>query len=234
VYVTGYSDATWGNPVSTHAGGYDAFEAKLDSSGNLVWNTFLGSTDDDYGYGIAVDASSNLYVTGLSTDTWGSPVRAHAGNWDAFVAKLFQPCENAADCTDDVFCNGAEQCEAGECISGVEPCFEDEICKEDSDKCQNEWDLDEDNDVDKDDANLLKLQQKTEKTVLSSQHKVEKEAMKAAMGSSGDCDEEMDLDGDCDVDKDDASILKSRQKEEKTNLKEKHTAEKAEMKAALQ
>ncbi|MBF0458314.1 MAG: SBBP repeat-containing protein [Nitrospirae bacterium] len=88
VYVTGRSNATWGSPVTTYGGGYDAFAAKLNSSGGLQWNTFLGGAGDDLGYGIAVDTSGNVYVTGYSTATWGSPVTAFGGVQDAFAAKL--------------------------------------------------------------------------------------------------------------------------------------------------
>jgi hypothetical protein len=89
VYVTGYSDGTWGSPVSAFTGDMDAFVAKLDGSGALQWNTFLGGTNTDRGYGIVVNTSGDVYVTGDSEATWGSPVRAFtAGNDDAFVAKL--------------------------------------------------------------------------------------------------------------------------------------------------
>ena len=88
VYVTGYSDTAWGNPVRAYTANREAFVAKLDSGGNLIWNTFLGGSGWDYGSGIAVDVSGNVYVTGLSNATWGSPVRAYTANNDAFVAKL--------------------------------------------------------------------------------------------------------------------------------------------------
>ncbi len=88
VYVTGYSRATWGSPVNPHAGDYDVFAAELDGSGNLVWNTFIGSVDIDIGYGVAVDQSGNVYVTGESWLTWSSPVNPHAGDYDVFVAEL--------------------------------------------------------------------------------------------------------------------------------------------------
>ena len=89
IYVTGYSSATWGTPVRAFGGGYyDAFAAKLSSSGGLTWNSFLGGSGDDLGYGIAVDGSGNVYVTGLSLASWGSPVRAYSGSSDAFAAKL--------------------------------------------------------------------------------------------------------------------------------------------------
>jgi hypothetical protein len=89
IYVTGKSDATWGSPVNAYSGGIDAYVASMDSSGNLVWNTFLGSTSHDEGYGITLDSSGNIYVTGKSDATWGSPVNSHSGGIDAFVARLF-------------------------------------------------------------------------------------------------------------------------------------------------
>ena len=50
----------------------------------------MGSANTDHGYGIAVDTRENVYVTGISDLTWGTPVNAHAGggNYDAFAAKL--------------------------------------------------------------------------------------------------------------------------------------------------
>ena len=40
VYVAGTSSATWGMPVNAHGGESDAFAAKLNSDGALIWNTF--------------------------------------------------------------------------------------------------------------------------------------------------------------------------------------------------
>ncbi|MDD5544887.1 MAG: SBBP repeat-containing protein, partial [Acidobacteriia bacterium] len=88
VYVTGQSNASWGSPVRAYTGGYDAFAAKLDSSGNLIWNTFLGSSGNDVGNAVAVDRSGNVYVAGQTEASWGSPVRAYNARLDAFAAKL--------------------------------------------------------------------------------------------------------------------------------------------------
>ena len=88
VYVTGLSKATWGSPVNPFVGDDDVFIAKLNNNGELQWNTFIGSSDDDQGYGIAVDGSGDVYVVGRSESTWGSPVNAHMGNEDVFAAKL--------------------------------------------------------------------------------------------------------------------------------------------------
>jgi hypothetical protein len=89
VYLAGISDTTWGSPVRAYTGGSDAFAAKLNSSGVLQWNIFLGGSGGDYGSDIAVDGSGNAYVAGYSSATWGSPVRAFGGGaYDAFAAQL--------------------------------------------------------------------------------------------------------------------------------------------------
>ena len=68
-YVTGYTfssgfPATAGAFDTTHNGGADAYVAKLDSAGALIYVTYLGGSSDEFGNGIAVDAVGNAYVTG--------------------------------------------------------------------------------------------------------------------------------------------------------------------------
>ena len=58
---------------------------------SLLYSTYLGGGDYDYGYGIAVDGSGNAYVTGqtFSTDfPTLNQYQAYQGDVDAFVAKL--------------------------------------------------------------------------------------------------------------------------------------------------
>lgn len=91
LYVSGYGQTTWGNPLRPYTAGYDGFVAKLTANGALVWHTFLGTTDDDYARGIALDGSGDLYVTGDSHQTWGTPIRPFTiggTTSDGFVAKL--------------------------------------------------------------------------------------------------------------------------------------------------
>src|SRR5437660_994672 len=89
VYVAGDSDAAWGSPVRAFSGGVAAFVAKLDSSGTLTWNTFLGGGVEDSCQALAMDESGNVYVAGYTEATWGSPVRAFSGGqFDVFAAKL--------------------------------------------------------------------------------------------------------------------------------------------------
>lgn len=88
--VVGSSDGTWGTPILPFSGNYDAFVAKLDAAGNLLWNTFLGGTFDDFGHGLAVDASGSIFVAGLAEGTWpiaGTPVNPYV-DVDAYVARL--------------------------------------------------------------------------------------------------------------------------------------------------
>jgi hypothetical protein len=73
---------------------YDAFVAKLNPAGSaLDYSTYLGGTGSDYGYAIALDGSSNAYVTGYTTSTnfpttAGAFQQSFGGSYDVFVAKL--------------------------------------------------------------------------------------------------------------------------------------------------
>jgi hypothetical protein len=61
------------------------------SSFGLVYSTYLGGGGDDQGYGIAVDASSNAYVTGhtgSSNFPTLNPYLTYEGSYDVFVTKL--------------------------------------------------------------------------------------------------------------------------------------------------
>lgn len=62
VYVTGYG----GRGVNSYTGVNEAFivTAKYDTSGTLQWTKTYGEDNSKLGYGIAVDDSGNVYVTG--------------------------------------------------------------------------------------------------------------------------------------------------------------------------
>ncbi|HLD44920.1 MAG TPA: SBBP repeat-containing protein, partial [bacterium] len=96
VFISGSSTATWGTPIRAHAGSTDIYAAKLNSSGTLQWNTFLGSAGTDVGRsnqpgGISVDAGGNVYTMGYSSATWGTPITAHAGGSSDGFAVMLNP-----------------------------------------------------------------------------------------------------------------------------------------------
>ncbi|MGD2108472.1 MAG: cytochrome c3 family protein [Phycisphaerae bacterium] len=45
-------------------------------------------------------------------------------------------CAVAADCDDGLYCNGAETCVDGSCVSGTSPCDAGVTCDEDTDTCE--------------------------------------------------------------------------------------------------
>ena len=71
----------------------EAFVAELNASGTaLVFSTFLGGSADDDGFGIALDSSHNIYITG-QTDSSNFPLAqafqsVSGGAFDAFVTKI--------------------------------------------------------------------------------------------------------------------------------------------------
>jgi uncharacterized protein (TIGR03437 family) len=105
-YVTGYTyspDFPTQSPYQKSRYRYvdklDAFVTKLSPAGNtLVYSTYLGGSDNDEGYGIAVDGAGSAYVTGYTHSTdfpTQSPYQATCrGISDAFVTKL-TPAGNA-------------------------------------------------------------------------------------------------------------------------------------------
>jgi hypothetical protein len=94
-YVTGYADSDnfpTKDPFQTRSGYDDVFVTKFSSTGNsLIYSTFLGGTDNDWGYGIAVDSSGNAYVTGdagINYPTQNPYQGFQGGAGDAFVTKI--------------------------------------------------------------------------------------------------------------------------------------------------
>ena len=80
----------FGGPAMTSSGFEDIFLAKLSgTNGSYVWSRSFGnSSTTDAGYGVAVDGSNNVAITGFfgqTVDFGGGPIVAQG--YDIFVAK---------------------------------------------------------------------------------------------------------------------------------------------------
>ncbi|MFW9990809.1 MAG: SBBP repeat-containing protein [Candidatus Odinarchaeota archaeon] len=101
-HVTGYTLST-DFPTTANAynesddgtGNFDAFILKLSAGGNnLIYSTYLGGSNSDFGRGIAMDGSGNVLTVGITSST-DFPATTNAydeanngGSYDAFVCKL--------------------------------------------------------------------------------------------------------------------------------------------------
>jgi hypothetical protein len=105
VYVVGRTvdgvidfPTTIGSFSPLHNGTNDAFVTKINPTGSaLIYSTFIGGTNGDQGYAIAVDTSGSAYITGLTfpnatgsafPTTNGAFDTTQNGILDAFVTKL--------------------------------------------------------------------------------------------------------------------------------------------------
>ena len=100
-YVTGITRSsdfptTAGAYETNHNGGvWDAFVSKLNSTGSaLIYSSFLGGDDWDYGVSITLDALGNAYVTGQTKSTefpttaGAYEIRHNRVGWDAYITKF--------------------------------------------------------------------------------------------------------------------------------------------------
>jgi hypothetical protein len=102
-YVTGdtgwmYFPTTANSFQPSYGGNQDAFVTKFNPGGSaLVYSTYLGGSETEYGQGIAVDSFGNAYVTGYTDSSdfpTANPIQgcakcgASIPPYDAFVTKL--------------------------------------------------------------------------------------------------------------------------------------------------
>lgn len=92
-YLTGYFTGDifpLGSFTLTNIGRQDAFVAKLDASGAVIWaKNFGGSGAYAYGQSIAVDGSGNVYLGGyFDSANLTTPTLTKLGKIDAFAVKL--------------------------------------------------------------------------------------------------------------------------------------------------
>jgi hypothetical protein len=92
--IVGGFETTHSNSGSAFGGtDTNAFVMKIDSSGSdILYSSYLGGSNEDVGYAIAVDTLANAYLTGVtySTDfpTSNALGTSYVGAGDAFLAKV--------------------------------------------------------------------------------------------------------------------------------------------------
>jgi gliding motility-associated-like protein len=74
-------------------GNYDAYLAKFDANGSMLWSTYYGGTGADYGRSVITDSHGNVYLAGNTSSATGiaSPgahQTAFGGGTDAFLVKF--------------------------------------------------------------------------------------------------------------------------------------------------
>ena len=82
IFVTGWTYG--GNVGGNNAGAYDAWLAKLDTDGDLLWTRQFGTSNYDFPWADATDSLGNVYITGWTLGSLGGP---NAGLDDGFLAK---------------------------------------------------------------------------------------------------------------------------------------------------
>ncbi len=98
-YITGYTTSntfptTPGSWNESNSGSADAFILKLDASGStIVFSTYIGGSEGDKGWGIAINSNNDVFITGhtVSSDfpiTPGAYDDSHNTWTDIFISKL--------------------------------------------------------------------------------------------------------------------------------------------------
>lgn len=73
--------------VSGNHGGADVWVVKLNQSGNVIWKTTLGGSNDDDPYAITNSSDGGYVITG-STSSYDGDVIGNHGAWDVWVVKV--------------------------------------------------------------------------------------------------------------------------------------------------
>ena len=84
IYVTGRTGGALDSIANS--GSSDIFLVKYDSTGEKPWTKLLGTSSDDYGFGVTVDSSDNIYVTGYTAG--GLDNNSNSGSLDIFLVKF--------------------------------------------------------------------------------------------------------------------------------------------------
>lgn len=102
VYIAGHTSSTTGIASggfqNAHSGGLanEAYLVKFAPNGSRIWGTYYGFTSNDYGTGVAVDATGNVYFSGYTSSSSnisaGGFQTNFGGGYDGFLVKFNSSC----------------------------------------------------------------------------------------------------------------------------------------------
>jgi large repetitive protein len=82
IYVTGHTESNLGG---TNAGGNDAWVAKFNKNGDVLWTKQIGTPANDYAFAIAVSNEQDIYLTGKTAGNLGG---TSTGKYDIWLARV--------------------------------------------------------------------------------------------------------------------------------------------------
>lgn len=97
IYLAGLTSSTTGIATdsayqSTKKVGEDAFLAKFDNKGKLLWSTYYGGAGADYFFNLETDSEDNVYAAGYTTSgqlaSAGAFKTSYGGNGDGLLVKF--------------------------------------------------------------------------------------------------------------------------------------------------
>ena len=106
IYICGYTSSTTGLATagayqSSSNGANDAYLAKYDTDGNLLWATYFGGPDSETSYSVTGDSMDNVILVGYTTSTiaiatQGAFKTKNGGTNDLFIARFTKVYPNNA------------------------------------------------------------------------------------------------------------------------------------------
>jgi large repetitive protein len=82
IYVTGHTESNLGG---TNLGGNDAWVAKLNQNGDVLWTKQIGTPANDYAFAIAVSNEQDIYLAGKTAGNLGG---TNTGKYDVWLARV--------------------------------------------------------------------------------------------------------------------------------------------------
>lgn len=98
LFITGFADNSWNGPsgqssLNAHSGDQEIFVLGLNPGGTYLWHAFYGSDAADQGASLAINESGDLFITGVSGESWDGPdgqsaIHNHYNYNNIFVLKV--------------------------------------------------------------------------------------------------------------------------------------------------